>query len=93
MKIDSISRDGPKIVKTVFSPAAIVIRFPSGDEWEYVVYDDAKLRQLLKSHRKNVGRLVSNLRHYESQKVKDGRQDNSTVNQNQTIRKTQQRLF
>jgi hypothetical protein len=94
VRLESISQDGPKVVKTMFSPAAITIRFPSGDEWEYVIYDDATLRQLLRSHRKNVGRLVSNLRRFESQKVKDGpeRQDNPTPTPAPT-RKTQLQLF
>jgi hypothetical protein len=52
-------RQGPIIRNIQWSPAAITIQFPSGEIWEYVIYENRWLQDLLKSHRRNVGRLVA----------------------------------
>ncbi len=53
---------GPFIRYVQYNPAVIYIQFPSGDVWEYVLYDNWKLKNLLKSYRRNVGKLVSVLK-------------------------------
>jgi hypothetical protein len=53
---------GPIIKRIQWSPAAIYIQYPSGDIWEYVVYEDRWLRDILRSHRRNVGRVVAELK-------------------------------
>ncbi len=52
----------PIIRSIQYNPAVIYIQFPGGDIWEYVLYDNWKLKNLLKSYRRNVGRLVANLK-------------------------------
>jgi len=90
MKLEGIKKDEFRILRVMYSPAAVYIRFPNDDEWEYVIYDDAVLKQLLTSHRRNIGRLVSNLRRFDSRKVKNG-SNISTDNAEST--KRQQKLF
>lgn len=63
MKLQIITEsDNPIILRTIFRPAAICIKFPNGDIWEYVLYDDELLRDLLKKYRFNVGNLVAALK-------------------------------
>lgn len=63
MQLSQLSREAAPVIRNiVWSPAAIVIQFPNGDKWEYVVYDNAVLRRLVHSYRLNVGRLVAKLR-------------------------------
>ena len=71
MKLNTILENGPIIRYTQYNPAVIYIQFPNKEVWEYVLYDNWKLRNLLKSHRRNVGRLVSVLKKMgvESRKV------------------------
>lgn len=53
---------GPIIRRIQWSPAAIYIQFPSGDLWEYVVYENRWLQDILRRHRRNVGRVVAELK-------------------------------
>jgi hypothetical protein len=66
MKLDEIS--GVEIVRTVWSPAAVYIRYPNGDVWEYLVYDNATLRRILRG-RRNMGRVISQLKQYDATKM------------------------
>lgn len=60
----------PVIRSVSYSPAAIRIQFPNGDLWEYVVYDDVQLDNILRKYRRNMGKLVSVLRkHFEARKL------------------------
>lgn len=54
--------DGPKVRSIQWSPAIIVIQFPSGDTWEYLIYENGWLETLMRKHRRNTGRLVAALR-------------------------------
>lgn len=69
MKLDEIS--GVEIVRTIWSPAAVSIRYPNGDVWEYLVYDNATLKRILRG-RRNMGRVISQLKRYDSEKIKEG---------------------
>tara|TARA_R110000868_G_scaffold118613_5_gene314553 strand:- start:1531 stop:1818 length:288 start_codon:yes stop_codon:yes gene_type:complete len=73
MKLRVLSETGDfKMVRASFSPAVVYIQFPNEDVWEYLIYDDALLNQLLRQHGRNTGRLVANLKQFKSRKVKIG---------------------
>lgn len=71
MKLVTISENAPIIRRVQYSPAAIYIQFPDGNTWEYIIYDDLSLRQLLRRYKYNVGRLVAELKRLgvEAQKI------------------------
>jgi len=53
---------GPIIRRIQWSPAAIWIQFPSGETWEYVVYENRWLEDILRRNRRNGGRVVAALK-------------------------------
>lgn len=52
----------PVIRRVTYSPAAIYIQYPSGDTYEYMIYDNRQCQNLIKMYGKNVGRLASMLK-------------------------------
>jgi len=60
MRLKIITEDsGITIRRILYSPAAIYLQYPNGDVWEYVIYDDHVLKDILKRYRFNMGRLSS----------------------------------
>lgn len=58
-----ISEDEIPVIKRIqWSPAAIYIMYPSGKVWEYVIYDDPVLKDLLRRYKYNVGNLIAALK-------------------------------
>lgn len=74
MKLYIIENSGIQIRKILYSPAAIYLQYPNGDIWEYVIYDDHILRDILRRHRLNMGRLSIAVKRAasDSQKVRSG---------------------
>jgi len=52
----------------LYNPAVIVIQFPNGDVWEYIIYCNRTLKKLLKLKR-NMGRLIAKLKKFKSCKI------------------------
>jgi hypothetical protein len=72
--IENERHRGPIIRSIQWSPAALTVQFPSGEIWEYVIYENRWLQDLLRSHRRNVGRLVAAVKripNIEAQRVDD----------------------
>jgi|2_EtaG_2_1085320.scaffolds.fasta_scaffold00515_22 hypothetical protein len=57
-----IEAAGPVIRRVAYKPAVIYIQFPNGETWEYLVYEDKWLKDILKRHGRNVGRVVTALK-------------------------------
>ena len=77
MRLNTITEDTGISIRCIYNPAVAYIRYPDGSEWEYIIYDNHTLRQILssKSNRLNRGRLVAAIKAAasESNKIKPGR--------------------
>jgi len=64
MKIRYIceSSGKPVIRRVSYQPASVFIQFPSGDTYEYIIYDDNALNVLLKKYKRSTGALVAALK-------------------------------
>ena len=60
MRIKTITESSGIVVRRIlYNPAAIYIQYPNGDIWEYVIYNNKTLRDIIKKYRFNMGRLSS----------------------------------
>ena len=50
---------GPFVRSVTWKPAILTVQFPSGEIWEYVVYEDRWVQDLMRRHKRNTGRLVA----------------------------------
>ena len=50
---------GPLIRGVTWRPAILTVQFPGGEVWEYMVYEDKWVRDLMRRHKRNAGRLVA----------------------------------
>jgi hypothetical protein len=55
------SKDQPHIIVVKHNPASIIVQFPSGRKYEYMIYEESWLNDILKI-RKYPGRLVAKLK-------------------------------
>lgn len=62
MKLQILYESGPIIRSVQWSPAVIRIQYPDGSTWDYLVNENSWLKDLLRKHKRNPGRLVAALK-------------------------------
>lgn len=72
MRLSVISENIAKpVVKTIlFNPASVTVQFPNGESWQYRVYDNNILNNLIYKYGRNVGKFVAALKKFESVRIK-----------------------
>lgn len=59
----------PVVTNVMFNPASVRVRFPNAELWEYRIYDNIILNNLIRKYNKNVGKFVSELKKFKSIKI------------------------